>query len=249
MIHSIRSFDLKKRIKVEDYYQITLFSSKNFTDLIRNPKMPLFQEFPIKIYSFGINNQQLYDNTSETALANMFTLQESLPVFYISDFREIKLFIDFLIPQLSVRYRPKCLIMYSPNDFVFNKVEIDIKNSLKYAWKKRFLDFSVLVIFTENTIASLIYYYSPFDDVIYQKNLQNKNIKIFLDKVRNFYGFPFYAKGLKLSAQNVQIKQPNGKVKIIESEYFFINFITQILNLNLVTDDEFYDFVFAQKNL
>lgn len=122
--------------------------------------MNLLKECPNKIYSFGENNQKLYDNTSKNALANMLALQESLVIFYTRDFDKIKFFIDFLIPQLSARDRPKCLIIYTSDDFN----EIDIIKYLKYAWKRQFLDFSVVI-----DLFFLIYYYNPFNDALYRK--------------------------------------------------------------------------------
>lgn len=99
-----------------------------------------FLETPNKIYSFRIRNQhQLHDKFSENALKNMYSLQESLVIFYPSNVNETQSFIDYLIPQLYVRQRPKCLII-NPRNVEYNN-EYDIINVLTYAWKKSFLIF------------------------------------------------------------------------------------------------------------
>lgn len=120
----------------------------------------------------------------------MYALQESLVVLYTSHLNQTELFIDFLIQQLSVRERPKCLIIHS-NRLELDDNEVDVLNILMYAWKKHFLDFSVMANNISNErIASLIYNFNPFENIVYRKKL-NDNAEIFPDKLRNAYGYPF----------------------------------------------------------
>lgn len=130
---------LDETIQPESLYQVSLFISDSFRNKTSDQKIPLFQKYPNKVYSFGQkSHQQFCDN----ALKNLYSLQESLIVFYTVNSSEIEFFIDYLIPNLSVRQRPKCLIVYSSKNSIND--EIVIIDALKYAWAKKFLDFSII---------------------------------------------------------------------------------------------------------
>lgn len=111
------SLDLHKISQAENFYQITVFVSENFTDIL-NPNISIFGKAPSKIYSFKINNQQLklHNKSSKGDFKNVFSLHESLVVFYISHVDETTPFIDFLVKQLTGGKRPKCLIVHSAKD-------------------------------------------------------------------------------------------------------------------------------------
>lgn len=58
-----------------------------------------------------------------------------------------------------------------------------------YAWDKKFLDFSLILMnFKEKLTDSFskVYYYNPFDDIFYKKDLKNFKVEIFPDKLCNF---------------------------------------------------------------
>lgn len=124
----------------------------------------------------------MYDNYSVNELKNIFALQESLIVFQTNDLNEFRSFIDFLIKQLSVRQRPRCLIVHSGELQI--RAEIRMTDILKYAWDKKFLNVSVLMTDqTDKTIeSSLIYYFNPFNDIVYHSKLNKRN-EIFPDKL------------------------------------------------------------------
>lgn len=207
--------DLHKMTQSLSFYQVTSFVSDNFTKISSFQKTFLFQEFPNKIHSFDANNNQkrLYGNTSRSGLENLYSLEKSLIVFYTSNLYETKSFIDFLVSQLSVKHqRSKSLVYYSNNSE--DNIEIDVIHALKYAWEKKFLDFSILV--TSNIASSLIYHVNPFNNIVYKKTL-GKSIEIFPAKLQNAHGYPFYVLddlGLKLN--------------------FKSNLIPEILNLSIV---------------
>lgn len=215
-----------------DYYQITSFTSDNFTKTSVR-KMSVFHETPNKICSFNTNidlNTISYDNASVNALKIMYSLQGSLIVFYTSSLSETKSFIDYLVPQLSVRQRPKCLIVYSSSNNFNQDDEVDMICALKCAWETKFLDFTVvLTSFDQKTI---YYYYNPFNDVVSKKGL-DKDIDVFPDKVKNAHGYPF--KFTKMyNSSSVHIKRPHRKMKIEFRREFAIDYASKILNLSQV---------------
>lgn len=198
---SILFSDLSHALKINsNYHQITLFVSDNFFTTATSEKIFLFPEFIHKLYSFnGIDRLDLYDKSTKDGLRNMYYLEKSLIILYTSNLSETKLFVDFLIPQLSVRERPKCLIVYC--NFA-NYNENNVMNILKYAWQKKFLHFSIveLIYFNANNYRfSLIYYFNPFNEVVHKKEFR-KDIEIFPEKLRNGFGYPLHIfKGLRVA--------------------------------------------------
>lgn len=157
-----------KAIKIEKFYQITLFLSENITESL-NQTMSLFSEYPSVIYSVNSENQAFNGNLSENSLQKMFSLQESLVFFYTNDLQKTKSFLNFLVPQLSNRKRPNCLIMCLSVNCSDN---INLIDTLKYAWEENFLDFTVMKINLEDVTtdsSTLIHYFNSFNEVFTAK--------------------------------------------------------------------------------
>lgn len=230
-------FDSKKIFESNNFYQITSFISSNLTKSSLE-KLSLFHELPGVTYLFDKNRQKLY-YASRKVLKGIYSLQESLIVFYTSDINETESFIDFLIPHLSVRQRPKCLIIYISSHF-----EVSVIDVLKYAWKKKFLDFSV-ISFQEHA-SFLAYHYNPFNDVVYRKESPNE---IFPDKLSNGFEYPFYINDFNLTIHVAYIRRTNRRIKPYIDPHFTIEFTTKILNLSIVKNnsidryslDEFFE--------
>lgn len=222
------SFDLHKIVEPTDFHQTTSFVAESFTK-VSDLKILSFQKFPIIVHSFGVNNSKLFDIYS---LKNVYSLQESLVLFYTSDLSEAETFLNFLVRQLSVIMRPKRLIVFSRN-FEYTS-EVDMSTVLKIAWKKKFLNFSVMVV--KMYSSSLIYHYNPFNDVIHLKE-SIEGIKVFPDKLRNVYKYPFHITQFNYSYHIAQIRQRNRKTEIVIRNDFVIDFTARILNLTIVKKD------------
>lgn len=188
-------FNLRKITNVENFHQITLFVSEDSSNIF-DFKTFLFNEFPSVTYSFSSNNQEHSNKFIKISSKSQHSLQESLVIFYTRNINKTESFIDFLEVQLSVRKRPKCLITYASNNSEYKEDENILVDILKYAWKKNFLDFTIIVTnFEQKTLnfsSSLIYYFNPFNNCIYQEQLQDENIEIFPNKLRNGFGHPIY---------------------------------------------------------
>lgn len=224
-IEGALTFDLQKILDATNFCQITSFVSNDFRKN-SNLKWPLFPEFPNKIYSFSTNNQNLVNHNDENALKNMYSLQESLIVFYTIKSNEIVPFIDFLVPQLSIRQRPRCLIIFSSNSFS-NNDELDIVNASKYAWKKKFLDFLVIK-------SSLTYHYNPFHDTVYRKE-RAEHFVAFPDKLKDGHEYPINIPDDDFHNFIVYIKLRDEKVRMKVHPYFAVDLTAKILNLKIVS--------------
>lgn len=227
--------DIQKSVKAEKFYQITTFISENIEKI---SGVQVFLETPNKIYSYDKNNQQqqqLYDSSSVSSLEMIYSLQESLVIFHTNNLNETKSFIDYLIPQLSIRQRPKLLTVCLKNSVLED--EIDTINILKYAWKKNFLDFSIIITNTKGENATKLfttaYHYSPFNGTIVKRKL-HKGIDLFPDKLRNAYGYPLNIATINIPYKTTHIQRPYRKVKIFPRDLFNINFTARVLNLTTV---------------
>lgn len=69
---------------------------------------------------------------------------------------------------------------------------------LKYAWKKKFLDFTVLMTnFGRNKLIkpfSLLYHLNPFNNIVHKKEFY-KGMEIFPEKLNDAYDYPLYITG------------------------------------------------------
>lgn len=196
--------------------------------------MSLFDESPNVMRSFDlINYSNFYNKSSENGLKRMFSLQESLVVFYTSNLDEVKSFIDFLIPQLSVRQRPKCLILYSNNQ---GRDEAKVGHILGYAWEKKFLDLSIL--FSAGIVnivdsSSSIYYLNPFNCIIYETKLA-ENTEIFPNKLQNTFRYPFYIHKLTIRSNFYCFETQKQKIICQPNAKFEINFTASVMNLKVI---------------
>lgn len=231
---NVFQFNLYKIIEANNFYQISLFISEYSAKII-NFKKSSFYETPIKIYSFNINyqNRQIFGNFSENALKNIYSLQESLVIFFTSDLNEIHSFIDFLILQLSVRQRPTCLIIYIKN--YTSHYEFDVINILKCAWEKKFLNFLISMTDIDSSIefSNFIFNYNPFNNIVYKRKL-DKSIKVFPDKLKEAHMYPFYYARRNIEDDTTHVRKPFKKTKIFPENHFVIDFAARVLNLTPV---------------
>lgn len=236
--HYVLSFDLHKIVQAENFYQITTFISDDFKN-VSNLNIPVFGETPNKIYSFKAINQQLYDKSSESERKNVYSLQGSLVILHTGHLNKTNLFIHFLVQQLSVGKRPKCLIVYS-SDYEERNVEIDTIQIFKYSWGENFLDFTIIIEHATKTsnLSSAIYYFNPFFGIVHRRKL-NKCTEIFPEKLRNANEYPFYYDNAEkydyFDFLNFdEYRRLNGKVEIVPRYEYVVNFVASIINLNAI---------------
>lgn len=213
----------------------------------------LFNEAPNVIHSYNyLNHQNLYNKSSKNELKSMFSLQESLVIFYTSNLIEVETFIDFLVPQLSVRQRPKCLVVKFCN---FEDIkETEINHILKYAWRNKFLDFSIiLATVTKNVVdfKALVYNYNIFNSMVYENHLTEIS-QMFPNKLKNAYRYPFYIPNFFTNENFHSTRQQNKKKEYIPTYVFEIIFTATIFNLNVIqknlSNTQFMDKNYLENN-
>lgn len=222
-----RFLNLCKVLKIDpNYHQITSFVSDNFTVKITDPKI-FIHDFPNKIYSFDSHNKNFFHKLTKNGMKNRYSLQESLVIFFTNKLYESGKFLNFLIPQLSFRKRPKCLILYSSNNFN-DMDEIHTMSIMKYAWKKKFLDFTVIQII--NHLNVYTFHFNPFNDIVYKKDL-SKNIKIFPDKLQNGYEYPLYiSNGYQILDKIIRVKKSNHRDHLRFNPLKYLEYAVKSLN-------------------
>lgn len=185
---TVLSFHLNKVSQMENFHQIYTFISDTFTDTSELQAVMRY-ETPNKIYLFDTNENQnqLYNKSLKSEGKNIYGLQESLVTFYTSNLNETKSFLNFLVLQLSVEKRPKCLITYSLNDSKNEdkyENQLDMIDILKYAWDKKFLDFTVIISNSKkniiNNLITKIYYFNPFYNLVFTKKIWKKTAHKYL---------------------------------------------------------------------
>lgn len=185
-----------------------------------------------------IKKKMIHGSRSPNGWKSYVSMQMPLIVFYTNNLNEIRLFTDFILPELWQRKSPKFLIVCHLNKFEYND-EIHIINVLKHAWKNGLLDFSIIVKNSQEESIDLItsiYYYNPFNHINYKKKLNEEEIfEIFPDKLWNVFGYAIHFSPFPNRFTRVaHTRQPYRKLKIITSDYFDFNFITKILNATIV---------------
>lgn len=247
---NILPLNLKNITEAHKFYQITSFVSSRLQKIDHFQLSP-FEHLSNEIHSFDFNNthqMRSSNKSSKYAPKNKYSLQESLIILFTSDLSEIKSFIDFLIPQLSVRQRPKCLIvLLTESDLNKNAY---VSHILRYTWKKRFLDFTILVKKLSNN--RLIYYLNPFNEIFFQKRLE-ENIEIFPEKLQNAYGYPFRTMNFNHLFRDFVIDlRPHKQAEVIYLPEVPVYITAGIFNMKCIKKNisfpEFYDNNFLEKH-
>lgn len=132
-----------------------------------------------------------------------------------------------MVPNLSIRQRPKCLVIHASSHSKYENDETEITDSLTYAWKKKFIDFSTM---TTNETTKVIYHYNPFNDTVFRKKLPVEEIQVFPDKLRNAFGYPFFIKKTTSSFRSYWERR-GPKLHMHARVMFEIIFTAKMLNL------------------
>lgn len=187
----------------------------------------MFCDYPSMVFTFG-NNSLMIKEQQYSSFSKKSLMQNSLVLFYTDNPDELKSFIDFLIPLLSVHARPRCLLIF----FGYTS-EVNIKNFLKYAWGKHFLDISLVRLFDENSTIPKLYDFNPFYSRFTGKYLSD-DTQIFPDKLKNVNGYPIQLpKIVDYYSSTLVVK--NGKIiKNYEPSESQIDFVLSVMNFLVI---------------
>ena len=102
---------------------------------------------------------------------------------------QVEEYINIFIKLSPMAIRPKCLLLFLKNDLPNENI---LEKILRYAWSKKFVDFSIISwkYYFNKTSDSHLYYLNPFSNTFVRKdNCQIENI--FPDKLINVSKYPF----------------------------------------------------------
>lgn len=219
------NFILSEHVQNINSYSITIFVSNTSTEKHIFSKPVLIDHFPKKIFSF--EKSLLHETSASFSSANQNIFQVSIVIFHTNDLNEIKDFIDYLGRFLSPRTRPKCLIVlyHTQSDFS------DISEILKYAWRKSFLDFSLIEL--NRSSNSVIYNYNPFFEQVNKSNF-TQNVQIFPDKLKNINGYPIHIQEFDVPKSAIKhVRLPTGKIKFLFTNENYLNLTLKFMNLTI----------------
>lgn len=218
-------------------YQVQTFISKKLTisDIISDDRK-VVHDYPNMIVSFTSPNfNQIFDYYDSFERKNL--LHKSLIILYTNDLDEIELFIDFLEEVLPIWTRPRCLIVLF-KDYVTTSIDTKMKNIFNYAWKHKFLDFSVISTNRDGNLQDTVYQFNPFFNKMEKKVKLRTNFEVFPDKLQDVQG---YQKCVRFySDYSTKIIYPKNQIKLfktyqsrkIDSIFKVMNFSIKTINLD-----------------
>lgn len=179
--------------KIDSYQNFIVQSDFLAEDSCFNDKSSILDRKPSITYSLDANNcHKILLGISNYSFSN---IQSSLIIFYAVNFSEIWYFIGIIIHIFKdisfVGKRPKLLVVLSKSFESYDEIAM----ILKINWEYKFLDFSIITmnsaVIDVNSVF-MIHYFNPFNNVIYRKEIDDKNIEVFPDKLKNAYGYPLH---------------------------------------------------------
>lgn len=216
-------------------YQIVIFTSKQFRfisyDFIR---IELMKVVPCIIVEQAEQSQVTRDNKLLSLPAFENPRQVAVYILFYCGMHtdeavqtmHFKNFIDYFIPFSQKYPRPRCLAFYINVGF---SSESFFKNILKYAWSKKFLDFTIMELIVPDSLHNIhrpiVYIFNPFFDKLTKKQF-DQNTQIFPDKLDDANGYP-----LRLPVVNdrpyIQFtKNSEGSIEDVHTPFLFLLTIT-----------------------
>ena len=184
----------------------------------------------------------LFKNPRQTSTFVMTYYAEQLyEAFQILNFKN---YIDFIDTVFSFYQRPKCLILFINNK---QSTEDFLKIILRYAWSKKFLDFTIMELDTQyaektDVFSPNLYYLNPFLDTL-TKVVVDSNIEIFPDKLNNLNGYPLIFPVMSLPPIIELIKDSKGNIIKTKTDKF------GIVEITAAKLDFYMKFISAESNI
>ena len=229
-------------------YQITLFI--NGSDFSIAEEHRIIQQvvsiLPTVIVDFSniestshnvITTMKAFDYPRQTTIYMVSFVQTN----YIEDihFQEIKSLLDFLINLSPKTMRSRCLFIYSKVNSISENL---LQLILRYAWTKKFLDFSILTVQTEynQQFGVNVHHYNPFSDS-YSNLTYSLDEQVFPDKLNDMKRYPIRVPFL-YHTYLMSVKVHNENVSFDGSGVSLLRGLGRILNYTL-------DISITEKNL
>lgn len=146
-------------------------------------------------------------------------------------------FINFYEKQYRKQPRQKCLIIFSTKKALRKS---SIKNILRFAWQKKFLDFTVLEIF-KNSDKAFFHTFNPFFNTLYKKKFSD-SIELFPNKLRDLNKYPLI---LPIYSHEPYINLVNNSAGEVRAKSFLYDsfLLTALKEMNFKLKFERIDYV------
>lgn len=204
-------------------YRVMIFKSENF-----NASIPALSQFPNVILPFD-KNEAVQSPIRIKQYKKEIQRGSLLILLHSSDVNDVRSFIDFFVTMSPVKKRPKCLVHLSSDDLIFKN---SIKRLLKYAWEKKFLDFSIVTMLNEKNATLKVLNFNPFFDTFDEYSF-DKGVNVFPDKLKDVNRYPILLPNSRESEPLLHLKLKNGKVLIVHEGIYFAHFILQMMNFEM----------------
>lgn len=187
----------------------------------------VIQQLNGKIPCETVNLEKLFSNQDNRSVTPVFSNLRHITlniVFHSVGYKSAQYLIDMIIQLSPYRPRTQCLIILFNNNY---SSETEVESIFRYAWSKKFLNFSILEVNSngKNSGGSIFYTLNPFVDLI-TKTLMNSNVTFFPDKLTNVRGYP-----LKLSFAHYPPKKlQNRTIEVKGYDYPFTTFAIDAMN-------------------
>lgn len=193
---------------------VTIFVSELLAKHHIHQEISLIQKFPNNL--FFLKN---VDDKNYTFSLKKSNIDSSLVVLYTELLNDTKLLTDLLVRLVPLNQRPKCLVILVFHNTNFQK---EIKNILRYAWKNKILDFTIL---NANDYRSPIkfYSYNPFKKYFY-----NNELEIFPNKFREIKNHT-----VKVGVVRANIFDKAEFLFVKKVNHFYISFLVKMMKFNL----------------
>lgn len=170
------------------------------------------------------------DNRSLTSSAFLNPRHVTLNIIFDPvDYATAHSTVDILAKLSLHDIRPQCLIISFYKNCTSEK---SIESILKYAWAKKFLDFSILAVdWNEhhfNTVPN-IFSFNPFDEILINSSLV-ANVQIFPNKLKDVKKHPMKMLLLDRPPLMSVEKHPNGTIDVQGRNYPYLDFAIKTMN-------------------
>lgn len=153
----------------------------------------------------------------------------SLIIFYSTNLANVEAFVDLLAEKIEIQPRPKCstIFLSQSNETVLDSF---VDQLLRYAWKEKFLDFSVILI-----DIPIIYHHNPFFNSTSKQTI-NQKTQIFPDKMTNVNKYPIKVSDVSYAKYDLLVAQKDGKLVGLGTNSFLVEFILETMGFFMVID-------------
>ncbi|OXU21692.1 hypothetical protein TSAR_016954 [Trichomalopsis sarcophagae] len=153
----------------------------------------------------------------------------------ILDLAELNYVLDDYVEAQSRAMRPRWLTVLVNSECGSNP---NIELFLREAWKKKFLDFTVLeMLYDEQDV--VLHYYNPFKDA-YEVCAYSENVSLFPDKLHDINGYPLTTIFLHEPPRAYVTRNSSGHIISVNgSDYWVIKTTSEVLNFTVITEPTF----------